>query len=78
MTTVVLVALQIDNLRLNYEQEFLGYLTQPADAMQIATLFRILSTHAENEEYLDSDKPEWIQVSSKSNFTESCWRTLML
>lgn len=53
---------QIDNLRLNFEQDFLSYLTQPADAMQIATVFRILSTHAENEEYLDESEPEWIQV----------------
>jgi hypothetical protein len=35
--------------------------------MTIATVFRILSTHAENEEYLDEETPEWIQVNRDLN-----------
>lgn len=31
-------ALQIDALKYNFEKEFLSYLTQPQDAMQIATV----------------------------------------
>ncbi len=31
-------AMQIDALKYNFEQEFLSYLTQPEDAMQIASV----------------------------------------
>ncbi len=31
----------------------------------VVQTFRILSVHAENEEYLDSHDPEWIRVCSK-------------
>ncbi len=33
--------------------------------------FRILSVHAENEEYLDSHDPEWIRVCSKISLKPS-------
>ena len=62
--TWALLALQITRLKANYEEEFLSYLTEPQDAIQIAATFRILSTHAENEEYLTETEPEWIEVCS--------------
>ena len=62
--TLRLLALQITRLTANFEEEFLSYLTEPQDAIQIAATFRILSTHAENEEYLTETEPEWIEVCS--------------
>ena len=59
-----LLAPQITRLKANFEEEFLSYLTEPQDAIQIAATFRILSTHAENEEYLTETEPEWIEVCS--------------
>ncbi|CAK0787323.1 hypothetical protein CVIRNUC_010541 [Coccomyxa viridis] len=52
---------KITRLKANFEEEFLSYLTEPQDAIQIAATFRILSTHAENEEYLTETEPEWIE-----------------
>lgn len=37
-TSMYPCALQINALKYNFEQEFLSYLTQPKDAMQIATV----------------------------------------
>lgn len=79
------IAVQVEALQANFEQEFLTYTTAPADAMTIATVFRILSTHADNEQYLDDDKSEWIQVSSLHHLVsanlvhcDSAWGHLIL
>ena len=40
----------------------LSYLPSPADTLQMVLLYKVLSAHAPNEEYLNNDQPEWIAV----------------
>ena len=44
-------AMQIDALKYNFEQEFLSYLTQPEDAMQITSQTAIATSSLENYKY---------------------------
>ena len=50
----------------NYYREALTYLPTPADALQMVLLYKVLSAHAPNEEYLDNPTPEWIQVRARA------------
>ncbi len=49
-------------LKTNFQPEMLSYLPSPADTLQMVLLYKVLSAHAPNEEYLNNDQPEWIAV----------------
>ncbi|BDA49833.1 Lipoxygenase 2.3, chloroplastic [Coccomyxa sp. Obi] len=51
----------VRELQENYEEELLSYLPNPDDSLASALLYAVLSSHAPNEEYLDHEKPEWIE-----------------
>ncbi len=64
--------LKLQELQDNYEEELLSYLPNPDDSLQAALLYAVLSSHALNEKYLDIEKPQWIEVSSKTCFRLLC------
>lgn len=49
-------------LKNNFQPTILSYLPSPADTLQMVLLYKVLSAHAPNEEYLNNDQPEWIDV----------------